>query len=176
MSSDHQSTDPASSENGGKLLVALIAASAAVLGALAGGGATYLGNKSLQENQSRSVAVGDARVLQARLNQADARFAFMLKHGLLLAPDSSVEPLVPSTQDEEAIATNLSFGDWSIVATGLGVYSLFVESATLGERQAQEVARGAEVRLDQATRARITEDDATLKAAVKALYPLTVGS
>jgi hypothetical protein len=129
------------------IIVALIAAMAAVVGALAGGFATYLGNKSLQETQSRSVAVGVARVLQTRLLLGESRFQIMLDTGILLPPDPGIGQIIPSTQDEETLASNLNAGDWNKVSVALSVYELFTERAVLGDSAAQQAGSGLRVPL-----------------------------
>lgn len=155
------------------IVVAIIAAVAALGGAISGGVATYLGNKDLQESESQSVAVGNARVLQARIVQADARLKFMLQLNLYLAPDPGVGPLTPSIQDEESIAADLSPEQWSTVAVGLSSYSLFFDAAALHDQDAVDAAHGLDDRLDTQHRRMIEDDNGALQAAARALADLT---
>ena len=158
---------------GGPVVIALISAVAALSGAIVGGVATYLGNKSLQENQSRSVAVGNARVLQARVLQADARLKFMLELHLLLPPDPAVGSLTPSIQDEQSIAANLNPKEWSTIALGLSSYSLFAEADSLDDLDAAEAARGLRVPLDTRHRRMIRSDGSAPQEAAVAFDALT---
>jgi hypothetical protein len=154
------------------ILVALIAALAAVVGALAGGFATYLGNKSLQESQSHSTAVGIGRVIEARLVLAESRFQAMVNNGLLLPPNPGIEQVVPSAQDEETLASNLSAADWTKVSIALADYELFTERGTLGDLAAQQADRGQCVPLGQ-DRSVVAIDLANVRLAAHALIDLT---
>ena len=96
----------------------------------------------------------------------------MLKNGLLLPPDPGIGQIVPSTQDEETLASNLSSTDWNKVSIALSAYELFGERATLGDVAAQAAARGERVPLGQ-DRSVVTGDLADVRRAAHAVYDLT---
>jgi hypothetical protein len=156
-----------------EIIVALIAASAAIVGALAGGFATYLGNKSLQESQSRSSAVGIGRVVQSRLHLASAEFQTMLNHGALIRPDPGIGQIVSSTQDEETLASNLNVTDWNKVAIALADYELFTELGTQGDVAAQAADSAGAAPFVGQDRSVVTMDMADARAALHALSDLT---
>jgi hypothetical protein len=103
------------------LMVSVIAASAAILGAAAGGVATYLGNHALQSSQVRSVAEGAGRVLQGDFRRAATRIeAELFQHRYYLPGREST--ITIDAQDEEKVAANVSAGTWDhIVAAQLTI-------------------------------------------------------
>lgn len=172
-----------SHSSSGAVTVAVIAALAAVVGALAGGFATYLGNKNLQESQSRSTAVGIGRVLQQRLELAESRFQLMLDDRQLLPPDPGIGQLVPSTQDEETLASHLGAPEWQAVSVAVSDYTLFTEGSCdcVGDDQRLyhlDARQAGHNRLlqrfwERVDRTVVRNDVEDVTSAVNALYYLT---
>lgn len=150
------------------VLVATIAVVAAVLGALAGGTATYLGNRALEKGKSRDAARGAARVLQSRLGSARFRFELMLKQDRLLAVDDALRISLP-LEDSKLIATNLNVAQWATVADSLAGLGIF---ATRDDRDARRASAGLVVRLDPDYRDLLRDTLAGVQRAYVALEPL----
>jgi hypothetical protein len=150
-------------------LIALIAAGAAIFGALAGGWATYLGNRALEREQSRAAARGTARVLQAELTSVDVRLSAMLEARQMFRPDPG--PSVSLTLDDrKLIAANLSAADWSAVATALAVIH---REAGVDLDEKQRAIAGLQVRLDTADMGYYEDTARIVRQGIQALEHLT---
>jgi hypothetical protein len=96
----------------------VIAAGAAILGAVVGAGATYFGNRLLQESESEATARGIARVLEAQLQAAEGRFELALEENLVILPDTATTVSL-TVEDEQVLASNLDSESWRKVALAL---------------------------------------------------------
>lgn len=97
------------------LTIAVITAMAAILGAGVGAGATYYGNRSLQEEQSEAAARGVARVLSSQLAAAQGRFEAALIGNYLVLPETATSVSL-STRDQQLLAANLDSDAWDKVS------------------------------------------------------------
>jgi hypothetical protein len=113
------------------------------------------------------------RSTASRLSRRPVRVANSGSSGLppLLPPDPGIGQIIPSTQDEETLASNLNAGDWNKVSVALSVYELFTERAVLGDSAAQQAGSGLRVPLGR-DRGVVKADLADLRTAVQALYDL----
>jgi hypothetical protein len=111
-------------ENRLTVLVAVIAVVAAAGGAIAGGVASYWGNRSLEGAKSLAAARGTARVLQAQLRSVDVRLVTELQHNRLMPIDSAYDVGL-SQEDRKLIAVHLSARDWQKVASALAAVDLY---------------------------------------------------
>src|SRR5437764_11846197 len=102
------------------LITAAVTAAAAVGGTVAGGVATYLGSRSLQHEQSRSAALGAARVLRAELESSMARLQAELGQHHMKAPDA-LSTITASADDERLMASHMAGTDWADVKLALEV-------------------------------------------------------
>jgi hypothetical protein len=153
----------------GQYAVGLIAAGAAILGALAGGWVTYLGNRSLDQERSQATARGTARVLQADLMSIDVRLSAMVQARRMFAPDPGL-PISLSLDDRKLIATNLTAGEWASVATALAVIRR--EGAVDVDEKHRAIA-GFRVDLDAADLGYYRDTDRIVRDGIRALEDLT---
>jgi hypothetical protein len=105
------------------LTIAVIAAVSAVVGAAVGGVISYLGNRTLQSNQSAATARGIARVLQAEFGDDEQRLSLSLQQHQIILPNST-STIELSVDNEELLASNLSPKSWQEVSTALATISL----------------------------------------------------
>jgi hypothetical protein len=84
---------------------------AALLGAVVGGGVSYVGNRYLQESESDAARTGAARVYQAQFGREHRRLSLELKLGRVVAPAPG-SALGVGLAEQELIASDLSHGQW----------------------------------------------------------------
>jgi hypothetical protein len=121
------------------LTIAAIAFFAAIAGAVIGGFATYFGNRTLQDEQSRATAKGIARVLESQLTDSEPRLQLALKERRVIVPEA-ISPVGLGLKDEELLASNLSSDGWTKVAETISGLSL--------EREAMEPSAGYKAALE----------------------------
>ena len=154
-----------------EVLVAVIAVCAAILGALAGGAATYLGNKSLESSKDEKTARGGARVLRAQLRSVDIRLSTMLSENRLYEIDQAYRVGL-SDDDEQLIASEVSAADWARVASALAAVELY---ATGQEEDQQRANAGLRVGLDSRRREYIKSTRQAVVAGMAGLRELAEG-
>jgi hypothetical protein len=153
------------------LLVAVIAATAGILGAVGGSYASYLGNKSVEQSKTKAAARGTARVLQARFSTVGVRFRYMLTRNRLVEKDGSFAIAMP-VADEELLASNLDADQWGRVAAALASLRLFVDTS---DRDFQYAQAGLPASLDQRHRSFVQSTFKIVRAGEDALGPLAEG-
>lgn len=154
-----------------ELLVAVIAATAGILGAVGGSYASYLGNKSVEQSRTKAAARGTARVLQASFSTVGVRFRYMLTRNRLVEKDESFVISLP-VEDEELLASNLDAAQWGDVAAALASLRLFVDT---DDRDFQLAGAGLPAPLDQRHRSFVRGTYKIVRAAEDALGPLAEG-
>ena len=154
-------------------VVALIAAAAAVVGTIGGGFAAYLGNRSLEQEQSRSAATGVARVLASQLSDVHVRLTAMLNENRVFVPDRGGNVSLP-LEDQKLVASNLSISEWQSVSSAISIVRLFNERR---REDVDTVAAQAKDRepLSRAFRDYVTSTDEAVEAGYHALTELAVG-
>lgn len=147
----------------------ILAIAAAVLGALAGGWATYLGNRSLQQGQSKAAARGTARVLSSQFEQTYSRLAYMLRERKLAPANASAPAIELSIEDQKLLASNLTPGQWVAVAEAIAE----IRRETSADSTATSRARaGFDVPLAPDDAAQVERIAGSVKDGMAALYPL----
>jgi hypothetical protein len=151
---------------------AVLAIAAAVLGALAGGWATYLGNRSLQHGQSEAAARGTARVLSSQFEQTYSRLVYMLRERRLTPANSSVPVIELSIEDQKLLASNLTPGQWVAVAEAIAEIRRETSADSIDTRRA---LAGFDVPLALDDAAQVKRIAGSVRDGMVALQPLASG-